>query len=493
MPCPPCLPCLPCLRQLDGPVGDSCQQPPLPPCLPCPVHGVIACGRDWVLVLALCSAWTRAPLSRCAPRGASPCLPSHPLPPLPPPHTRNLHLTGTPRHAVQISRRDSAFTATLTQLTAVEGVAQAKVSWDDGDSQNRDLVLTGEAAVPWRLSPTADAPLLLRLCGKQKAQAAYSAFMKSDAHSVKVTVPDAAAVPRGVFNLVLSTTCMKNQKLASGLAGGYVVLSSQLGEEESQATRTIPRALDFYSTTAAGAVKDLYLSLGIATPLDPHSGNPEPKKAFVLGLQVAIVKPDRGGGAEKKVEVRDAGKGITATQEPPVVAHALAESGLLMRRSQETSEVALVLGSVAFSIRKMITRSEIFSVLNEAELLAGGNVFSFLTSLPTYRPRGNRAVGELMEGICAAGAHSLRLELELASREQAGACVGVGSARTHTRTHARMHARTHARTRAHTRAHARTLPLPCPAWKASTLRRREQRRWKSTWPASSSSSQLPRL
>ena len=450
-----------------------------------------------MLVLALCSAWTRAPLSRCAPRGASPCLPSHHLPPLPPPHTRNLHLTGTPRHVVQISRRDSAFTATLTQLTAVEGVAQAKVSWDDGDSQNQDLVLTGEAAVPWRLSPMADAPLLLRLCGKQKAQAAYSAFMKSDAHSVKVTVPDAAAVPRGVFNLVLSTTCMKNQKLANGLAGGCVVLSSQLGEEESQATRTIPRALDFYSTTAAGAVKDLYLSLGIATPLDPHSGNPEPKKAFVLGLQVAIVKPDRGGGAEKKVEVRDAGKAITATQEPPVVAHALAESGLLMRRSQETSEVALVLGSVAFSIRKMITRSEIFSVLNEAELLAGGNVFSFLTSLPTYRPRGNRAVGELMEGICAAGAHSLRLELELASREQAGACVGVGSARTHTRTHARTHActhaRTHARTRAHTRAHARTLPLPCPAWKASTLRRREQRRWKSTRPASSSSSQLPRL
>ena len=329
----------------------------------------------------------------------------------------------TPLHTVQLSRRDSTFTATVVQLTAAEGVAHAKVIWDDGDSQNRDLVLTGEAAVTWCISQMADAPLLLRLCGKGKAQTGYSAFMKSEADSVKVTVPDATTLPKGIFNLLLSTTCMKNQKLANGLVGSCMVMSTQLGEEGAQSLRTVPRALDFYSTTAAGAVKDLYLSMGVATPLDPLSGKPEPKKAFVLGLNVAIVKPDRGGDAAKKIEVRDSGKAITATQEPPVVAHAIAESGLLMRRSVGSVDVAHTLGaSAAASIRKLIMRSEIFNVLKEGELLSGGNIFSLLTSLPAYRPRGEHVVGELMQGICVAGARSLKLELELASRELAGAC-----------------------------------------------------------------------
>jgi hypothetical protein len=322
-------------------------------------------------------------------------------------------------------------TATVLEITRV-GVdeAHARVAWDDGDKENTTLILSAPTqAVHWRRAQHEATPLLLRLgmrlgnSGKVtvKAEDAYSKFMKGD--EIKITPPSARATPKGIFNLVLSTAALKNAKLAEGLASGNVLLSTCLSEgaDDDGSDRTQPRALDFYATTSAsGSVKDLYLCVGVACPFDPLTSKCEPKKGFALGLQVAIVAPSRSEESPRKIEVRACGKAVTETQEPPIVAHPITESNLLLRRSSAVTDVSRCLGaSCTTVIRKMFLKSEIFSVLTELELLAGGATFSFLAGMSTRVPRGPCA-GELTRGICLAGTRSLAGELERKCKDQEG-------------------------------------------------------------------------
>mmetsp|Transcript_23287 Transcript_23287/g.59465 ORF Transcript_23287/g.59465 Transcript_23287/m.59465 type:complete len:372 (+) Transcript_23287:368-1483(+) len=78
----------------------------------------------------------------------------------------------------------------------------AMVQWDDGDTENTNLILSAPAqAVHWRRSLHESVPLLVRLGIKEKsfkAEEAYSKFMKGN--TIHVTTPHDDAKPVGIFN-----------------------------------------------------------------------------------------------------------------------------------------------------------------------------------------------------------------------------------------------------------------------------------------------------
>jgi hypothetical protein len=69
------------------------------------------------------------------------------------------------------------------------------VDWDDGDEENRVLVLGGRGAVPWRKSLHARDGILLRLCAKGKVELGYSNFMKAETISITTPSKDMCVLP----------------------------------------------------------------------------------------------------------------------------------------------------------------------------------------------------------------------------------------------------------------------------------------------------------
>ena len=125
----------------------------------------------------------------------------------------------------------------------------------------------------WRRSVQADIPLLLRLAAagsSSKAEKPYVSFMRGP-RVVEVKQPAEHAEVAGAFNLLLSVASLKNRKLADGLCGGNVLLSTQLGEGGD--SRVWPRFFDVYATRTPTGIRDLFVCVGVATPLDLTAGH----------------------------------------------------------------------------------------------------------------------------------------------------------------------------------------------------------------------------
>ena len=145
-----------------------------------------------------------------------------------------------------------------------------------------------------------------------------------------------------MYNILLSTSMLANQKLARAVADGQGILSTHLGS--GGADRGWPRVLDLYATTSASGVRQLFVCLGVWTPIALKHKQLLPQSAFALGIQVAVIANGRNQHAARTVEWRAAGKALEKGQETPVFAHALAESNLLFRRIDSVEMLSAITG-----------------------------------------------------------------------------------------------------------------------------------------------------
>ena len=102
------------------------------------------------------------------------------------------------------------------------------MAWDDGDTETMECKVTLYApsgGTHRRRSTLASLPLVLRLAMQKVSLKAL--FMSGS--SLNITTPVSGDKPRGIFNLLLSTSGLRNRQLAKGLTGSEtLVLSTQV-------------------------------------------------------------------------------------------------------------------------------------------------------------------------------------------------------------------------------------------------------------------------
>ena len=174
-------------------------------------------------------------------------------------------------------------------------------------------------------------PLLLRL-GAKSIGDVMRAPKCADIHA-----PPADAVPVGVIFATANSSTLKDTRLADGLGGAKVVVSTKVDDntpEDSPCTH--PDIFDLYATISesTGSVKALYCCVGIATPVDLVQSSFSPEKSFALGMELAVIAQGARNGGERSVEWRDKGRAVDAAKEPPIVAHSLGDIKMCVRPVQ---------------------------------------------------------------------------------------------------------------------------------------------------------------
>ena len=151
----------------------------------------------------------------------------------------------------------------------------------------------------------------------------------------------------------------------------------------------------------------------------PTPGTQRPKAAFALGIQVALLAADRHASASRSLEFRDNNKAIGRGQETPIVAHALAESKLFLRRLSSVTELTHLIGGPALTdLRQKLLSSELLTVLlNDAKLATGGSSLNFLYNFSDYQGP-QTAQGVLSTAICTAGMASYTALLQAEAAQQ---------------------------------------------------------------------------
>ena len=179
--------------------------------------------------------------------------------------------------------------------------------------------------------------------------------------------------------------------------------------------------LDIYSIMheSTGAIKSIYICCGHAVPVDMKRVSLSTNKSFVLGLEIAVVAQGRAPTAERTVEFRAKGKAVDSAKEPPIMAHALGDTTIMIRPIEDVAELSSIVGSKAIAaLRGLLLRSELFRVLiADTELVEGRHVLSFLNQFPAGLSRAVQV--KLGEAVLSQALASTVKGLEAACTEQA--------------------------------------------------------------------------
>ena len=145
----------------------------------------------------------------------------------------------------------------------------------------------------------------------------------------------------------------------------------------------------------------MYVCVGLASPFSLQTSIVSSQSAFALGLELAIVAPERNANAPRLVQFRAKGRAPDDAKEPPIQAHALGDTSMRVRPVESVAELSALIGSqvqhahppthapkphaprptpqAVSDLRKLMLRSEIFSTLTkDLELIQGRNILTFL-------------------------------------------------------------------------------------------------------------------
>ena len=89
----------------------------------------------------------------------------------------------------------------------------------------------------------------------------------------------------------------------------------------------------------------MYVCVGLASPFSLQTSIVSSQSAFALGLELAIVAPERNANAPRLVQFRAKGRAPDDAKEPPIQAHALGDTSMRVRPVESVAELSALIGS----------------------------------------------------------------------------------------------------------------------------------------------------
>ena len=89
----------------------------------------------------------------------------------------------------------------------------------------------------------------------------------------------------------------------------------------------------------------MYVCVGLASPFSLQTSIVSSQSAFALGLELAIVAPERNANAPRLVQFRAKGRAPDDAKEPPIQAHALGDTSMRVRPVERVAELSALIGS----------------------------------------------------------------------------------------------------------------------------------------------------